>query len=78
MVTKSNKFVDEKSTAIVNTKQQKNKFRQGLDYSQKQKWEKGRRLLDKAGKKAREMKNDSNNIYSSRDYITYQKQKKEI
>lgn len=69
---------DKNSTAVVFTKEQKTKFRKGLDYSQKKKWEKGKRILDKKRKKERENKQASNNIYEAREYITFQKSKQEI
>ena len=78
MVCKSNMSFDENSTAVVFTKERKTKYRKGLDYSQKKKWEKGNRILDKKRKKAREEKHASNNIYEAREYITIQKNKKEI
>ena len=78
MVCKSNMCIDEESTAVVFTKDKKTKFRKGLDYSQKKKWEKGKRILDKSRKKARDEKQTSNNIYGERNYITYQKSKQEI
>ena len=71
-------FFDEKSTTVVITKYNKTKFRQGLDYSQKKKWEKGKRLNDKSRNRDRDEKSSSNNIYSEREYITFQKNKKEI
>ena len=78
MVCKSNMTIDETSTTVVYTKEKKTKFRKGLDYSQKKKWEKGQRLLDKSRKQAREQKRVSNNIYGEREYITYRKNKREI
>jgi len=71
-------FIDENSTAFVHTKERKSKYRKGLDYSEKQKWNKGKKIRDKSRKRARDEKYSSTNPYSNREYITVQKEKQEI
>ena len=57
-------------TTVLTTKNQKKKYRKGLDYSDKKKWAKGQRIRDKDRKNARHNKYLENNLYAGREYIT--------